>query len=50
MALYESAGYSEENKDRLAAIATLAYEVTLMQTGFRCRLNAVITQGMADRK
>ena len=50
MALYESVGYSEEKKDRLAAVAILAYEVTLMQTGFRCILSAVITQGMADRK
>ena len=33
---------AKNKKDRLAAVATLAYEVTLVQAGFRCRPNAFI--------
>ena len=33
---------AKNKKDRLAAVATLAYEVTLVQTGFLCRPNAFI--------
>ena len=57
MALNSRACWIErrKKKDRLAADATLANEVTLVQTCFRCRPNAFIwvfakTQGMADRQ